>query len=266
MDVVRIGAALRAVRLRHRWRQTDVARRAGVSDQTVSRLERGRAAHVTFHTLEAVATALDMSLDVRPRWRGGELDRIQNAAHGAMHETLARMLRPPTWELAPEVSFSIYGERGVIDALAFHAASRSLLVVELKTAIVDVQGMLGSVDRYVRLAPRLAAERGWSVGVVGAALLLQETRTNRRRVSEHAAVLRAAFPVDGRTLRAWVAAPSGPIRSMAFLPDRPPTSLRLSSIGVQRVRASGPSAAISRQAAPSTSGVDVARNDRGRSS
>jgi transcriptional regulator with XRE-family HTH domain len=264
MDGVRIGAALRAVRLRHRWRQADVARRAGVSDQTVSRLERGRAANVTVHTLEAVAFALDMSLDVRPRWRGGELDRVLNAAHAAMHETLARMLRPPMWDLAPEVSFSVFGERGVIDALAFHGASRSLLVIELKTAIVDVQGMLGSVDRYVRLAPRLAAERGWPADVVAAAILVRESRTNRRRVSEHAAVLRAAYPRDGRTLRAWIAAPSGPIRSMAFLPNRHATSVRSPSAGVQRVRAPRPSAPTSREPARPTPGVGMAETDEGR--
>ncbi len=51
------------------------------------------------------------------------------------------------WLAQPEVSFAIYGERGVIDILAFHPRSRALLVIELKTGIVDVQALIGTVDR-----------------------------------------------------------------------------------------------------------------------
>lgn len=47
----------------------------------------------------------------------------------------------------PEVSFSIYGERGVIDLLAWHGPSRTLLVIELKTEVVDAAEMLGVLDR-----------------------------------------------------------------------------------------------------------------------
>ena len=45
--------------------------------------------------------------------------------------------------LAPEVSFSIYGERGVIDILAWHPGRRALLIIELKTDIVDVNELVG---------------------------------------------------------------------------------------------------------------------------
>jgi hypothetical protein len=63
--------------------------------------------------------------------------------------------------VVPEVSFSIFGERGVIDVLAWHAATRTILVIELKTVIADVNELIGNVDRKRRLAPRVAAERGW---------------------------------------------------------------------------------------------------------
>ncbi len=48
-----------------------------------------------------------------------------------------------------------------IDILAWHAASRSLLVIELKTELVDVQETVGTLDRKRRLAAQVAAERGW---------------------------------------------------------------------------------------------------------
>jgi hypothetical protein len=59
------------------------------------------------------------------------------------------------------------GERGIIDVLAWHAGRRCLLVIELKTELVDPAALLAQVDRYRRLALALARERGW--GVAGAA-------------------------------------------------------------------------------------------------
>ena len=68
-----------------------------------------------------------------------------------MHEALARFLLGfPEWIARPEVSFSIYGERGVIDLLAWHAATRSLLVVELKTELIDLQDLVSVLDRKRR--------------------------------------------------------------------------------------------------------------------
>ena len=62
------------------------------------------------------------------------------------------------------MSFSIGRERGVIDSLAVHAASRASLVIELKTEIVDVNELIATFDRKARLAQRIATERGWGSG------------------------------------------------------------------------------------------------------
>ena len=51
------------------------------------------------------------------------------------------------------------GERGVIDILAWHAATRTLLVIELKTEIVDINELMGTVDRKRRLAATVAREQ-----------------------------------------------------------------------------------------------------------
>ena len=62
-----------------------------------------------------------------------------NSKHSAMAETMTRWFgRQPGWVVRPEVSFSIYGERGVIDFIAWHAVRRALLLIELKTELVDV--------------------------------------------------------------------------------------------------------------------------------
>jgi transcriptional regulator with XRE-family HTH domain len=218
MDPLRLAAVFRAVRIRKRWRQQDVARAAGVSRATIARAENASLVELPLRTILRIAVALDIRIDLLGRWRGGELDRMLNAGHAAMHEAVAETLaRLPGWAFRPEVSFAVFGERGVIDILAFHAATGSLLVIELKTQLVDVQGLIGSVDRYVRLAPTIARDLGWTVRHVCAWVLLSESTTNRRRVSQHATVLGAAFPTNGRRMRAWLKQPDAPMRALSFL-------------------------------------------------
>lgn len=116
---MRIGAALRAVRVRRRWRQSDVAARAGVSRATVSLAERGHLGRMPLDTIRRMAQVLDVRLDLVARWRGGELHRLLHARHSALHESVAVYLASlAEWQFLPEVSFAIYGERGVIDILA----------------------------------------------------------------------------------------------------------------------------------------------------
>ncbi|HEX5825378.1 MAG TPA: helix-turn-helix domain-containing protein [Candidatus Limnocylindrales bacterium] len=211
MDDQRVGSTLRAVRMRRRWRQLDLASAAGVSASLVSRLEHGRIDRIPVGTVRRVLAILDIRLDLVVRWHGGDLDRLLNARHSALHEELARWLadRYPEWVVAPEVSFSIYGERGVIDMLAWHPACRALLIVELKTDIVDINALLGTHDRRRRLAGRIAEERGWPAEIIGSVLIVANSRTNRRRLAAHDAVLRNSLPDDGRRLRAWLDDPSG---------------------------------------------------------
>jgi hypothetical protein len=174
-----------------------------------------------------------------------------------MHESLATLFAGSAWETAPEVSFSIYGERGVIDVLAFHHPTRSLLVVELKTDLVDVQELIGAVDRYRRLAAQIAADRGWLAATTSAWVAVRDTRTNRRRVAAHARVLRSAFPTDGRRLRPWLRAPSGAVACLSFLPDSSGMSVSASSSGVQRVRL--PHSSVGRVARSGQGGRTVTR-------
>ena len=164
MDDLRIGAAFRAVRIRRRLRQVDVAERAGVSRAFVSLVERGHLDRVSLGTLRTLGRALDIRIDAIARWRGGELDRLVNARHSVLHESVAgAFTRRPGWTIVPEVSFSVYGERGAIDLLAFHRESGCLLVIELKSEIVDVNELVGTLDRKARLAPGIALGLGWTV-------------------------------------------------------------------------------------------------------
>ena len=91
-------------------------------------------------------------------------------------------------------------------------------MIELKTEIVDVQGMLGTLDRKRRLAARIARARGWVPAVVATWLIVSSSRTNRRRVDAHRTMLRNALPGDGRAMNAWLVAPRGSIAALSFWP------------------------------------------------
>ena len=162
MDDQRLGALLRAIRIRRRLRQADVAAGTGVERSWVSRIERGHLRDVSTGRLRAIAGVLEVGLEIVPSWRGGEVSRVVNERHSRLHELFAAHLaRTPGWEFATEVSFSFWGERGVIDILAWHATRGVLLVIELKTEIPDPAGLIAQVGRYRRLAPGIGRERGW---------------------------------------------------------------------------------------------------------
>jgi len=218
VDDFRLAAAIRQVRQSRGWRQVDLAERCGRSKSVISRLEHGDVGSQSIDTVRAVAQALEIRVDLVPRWRAGDLDRLLNRAHSGLHESVAQAFRTrwPAWNLIPEATFSVYGERGSIDLLAWHPGRRALLVVELKTAIVDVNELLSTLDRKRRLAGRIAADHGWDPHAVSAWLIVTNDRTNRRRVIAHAAMLGSALP-DGRaTLLRWLRDPTGRVAGHSF--------------------------------------------------
>jgi transcriptional regulator with XRE-family HTH domain len=218
MDDQRVGATIRAVRVRRGWRQTDLATRSGVSPATISRLERGHPGSLTLDTIRRVSAALDIRVDLVPRWRAGDLDRLLNAKHSELHELVARWFARelPAWILAPEVSYSIYGERGVVDIVAWHPGRRAILVIELKTDIVDVNQLIGKVGEKARLIRQIVRDRGWDPLTISTWVIVADGRTNRARLASHHAVLRAAFPSDGPQVRRWLANPVDAIAGLSM--------------------------------------------------
>lgn len=197
--------------MRHRlgWRQEDLGRRCGMSQTAVSRVERGVVAGVPIGLVERLVVALGGELDMRVRWRGEELDRLLDATHAAIGETLVEILTGLGWECAVEATFAIRGELGSVDVLGWHPPTGRLLVVESKSVVPDLQKMLGSLDRKVRLAREIAAQRGWRSTGVARAIVLAGTTRNRARAERFGTTLRAVLPDDGRTLRRWLARPEG---------------------------------------------------------
>lgn len=218
-DDIQVGRMVRDVRLARNLRQVDVAVRAGVTRQLVSRLERGLVEGMPVGSLRAISRALGMPSILSLGWRTPEIDRLRDRVHAAMVESVASMLSSLRWELAPEHSFNHYGERGSADILAWHDPSRTLLIIETKSRIWDLQETLFALDRKRRVLPGLVArERGWRIGAVGVLLVLPEMSTHRHVVARHSATFRAALPHRQIEVRDWLAAPVGDLRGLCFLP------------------------------------------------
>ena len=236
MDDQRIGALLRVVRVRRGLRQLDVARLAGVSDQTVSRIERGQLQSLSVASIRRVARVLEARVDLTVWSRAGDIERVASSRHAALVESLIGWLSDNGWVARPEVSFSVGGERGLVDIVAWHPETRSLLLIEVKTEIVDVGELVGTFDRKRRLAPTIARQCGWEPLAYSSALVIADSKVNHRRVAAHGATFGSALPDGGQRFRSFVRRPSAPFAGVAFWPNRHPGSARPLAGGVRRVR------------------------------
>ncbi len=208
MDGVRVGRIIRALRIRRSWRQADLADRVGCSQALIARVERGGADRLTGARLERIVLALGARLVLRVDWNGEAADRLLDADHASLVEDVVGILRRAGWIATPEVTFAIGAERGSIDILAWHAESATLLVIEVKSVVPDVQAMLAIHDRKVRLADRVAAQHEWPPKRIGSLLVIAESRTSRRRVEAHAATFHARFPARAAAVRRFIADPA----------------------------------------------------------
>jgi transcriptional regulator with XRE-family HTH domain len=237
MDDIGVGRLIRLARIRRTWTQLDLATRAGVSRTAVSRVERGHLGQMPLDTVRKIAAALEIRVELRPRARAIDIDRVVNARHtelaGYVIDWLSRF---PGWVVRPEVSFSEFGERGSIDLLCWHAATGSLLVIELKTELLDFGAMLATLHTKLRLARVIARGLGWDATAVSSCLLVADSTTNRRRAMAHRALLGSALPVDARELTRWLKKPAGVVRALRFVPDARPGHVRSDFAGPTRVR------------------------------
>lgn len=234
----RFGRLLRAERRRRGMRQIDVEAASGVDQTTISLIERGMVAGLTVARIRRAAASLGIGVELHAR--GAPLTLV-DAKHASHAEMLLAILRRQGWATLAEYTFNHYGERGSLDVVAWHPDHRALLIVEVKTRIVDVQELLATFDRKCRIVPRLlATERGWRPTVIGRLLLVADGATQRRIVAAHEHTFSAAFPDRSRRARQWLRYPSGPLAALWFLsPTNPGRGNRL-RFGSERVRHPAP--------------------------
>ena len=217
MDDAQIGSAVRAVRIRSNLTQADVAKAAFVRRYEVSCLEQGKFNNMTVGMLRRILRAVGMWIDLKPNWKGVNLERLVHGAHTALQEAvLAYVNGLEGWVGRPEVSFAVHRERGVIDVLAWHEATRTLVIIEIKTLLVDPAELVAKMGQRSRLALQIAATQGWRPKQVATWVIFTDTRTNRRQVGEHRELLQGLAQMDGRQVRAWLRSPTGPMSALSF--------------------------------------------------
>ena len=220
------GRLIAAVRRHLGQRQIDVGRTAGVDQKVVSLLENGRFERVSVDRFRKVCAALGIEPVLELRWRGGQGDRLIDRDHARIVEAVVAELVRLGWETLPEFTFNVYGDRGSVDILAWHPTKRVLLLIEVKTRLTDLQRLLMSVSRKVRLVPPLVAEdRGWKRVALGHLVVILDTRSNRSTVARHQATFAASFPSRTADVRAWLRSPAGDLAGLWFLALRRETHL-----------------------------------------
>jgi hypothetical protein len=111
------------------------------------------------------------------------------------------------WIARAEVSFNHYGDRGRCDLLAWHPATRTILIVEVKSRLGDIQDTLGRLDVKARLGGLLAGQVGWDeLGLVVPALVLPDNRSARRVLMRHESLFHR-YGTRGITALAWLRSP-----------------------------------------------------------
>lgn len=212
--------AVRARRHQRGWRLEDLAAAAGVGATACSLLERGRVDRLTVRTARAIAHAVDLPLGWDIGWQRQEIDRLLDADHAGLGSLVVRRLESWGWIVRLEVSFNEYGDRGRIDILAMHPVRNVLLVTELKTLIVDAQDLLGTLDVKTRVAPAVARRIGWPPARVVPAIMVSDSTTNRRRVTQLGPLL-GRFDCRGRAALAWLRDPVEPVTGVLMLTEVP---------------------------------------------
>jgi transcriptional regulator with XRE-family HTH domain len=181
----RIGREASIARLSLGWTQATVARRAAVSQASVSRLEAGGTG-LTIRVVNAVLTALGLnfSLQVYPGdgvnlRDSGQLDQAEQIRSIAHHE----------WRISFEEPIGD-GSRRAADILMQNGVGA--VPIELEGNLLDLQAQLRS-GRLKREA--LQHRLGRPVAFV---LALRDTERNRAAVAAHLGILRAALPAASR--------------------------------------------------------------------
>lgn len=178
---------------------------------------------MSVRAVRAIAGAVDLPVGWDIGWRRQEIDRLLDHDHSMLAVRVIRRLESWGWIIRAEVSFNHYGDRGRIDVLGFHPMARALVVVELKTLVVDGQDVLGALDVKARVAPHVARELGWQPLVVVPALIVADSTTNRRRLKLLEPLL-GRYDIRGPAAQAWLRRPREQHPSGLLLLTTPPAN------------------------------------------
>jgi hypothetical protein len=201
-------------------------------------IERGHGDRLAVATVRRVFAALDARWEPTVSWRGGDLDRLLDEDHARLAGDVSRRLAAAGWEVAVEVTYSEYGERGSIDVIGVRRDLVAIVVVEVKSELTTIEGTIRKLDEKVRIVrDSLGRARfGFTPRIVGRLIVLPSTNVARRRVARSADVLDVAFRDRGSVVRSWLRKPKGDLGGIIFVSDTNPGGDKRADGGPKRVR------------------------------
>src|SRR3954454_2118841 len=174
----REGAKVRAARKHRRLRQIDLGQRAGLSQPTISQMERGEGGSLSLESWQQVALVLALPLDVT---LGRDLlEEPADAGHLAIEELVLRMGRLRGFERTFELP-SKPANPSLSTDVGLHDDKRRLLIqVECVNTFGNVNGAVRSSDRKRAEAEALAIAIGYGEPyAVRQLCVVRATRRNR---------------------------------------------------------------------------------------
>jgi transcriptional regulator with XRE-family HTH domain len=206
-----VGRLIHDVRVAMGLTQAELSRRSGVSQSQISRIERGRLEDLSIAVLDGLMRALGIRY-----WLETERPQISRSTSDLVHARcsayVGRRLRAWGWMVSGEVEVGGDRSRGWIDLLAYHPTTKLLLVIEVKTEIVDVGAIERTLNWYSREASNAARRLGWRPIRTSAALLVLDSRSNDDRISSNRSIFGHRFPGRAPQLREVIAKGVGPVQ------------------------------------------------------
>jgi transcriptional regulator with XRE-family HTH domain len=185
----RIGIGLRDSRLALGLAQTEVADRAGISQASWSRIERGVAGAASLATLSACAAAVGTQLAAFIEARPGS-DLPRDSEHLRRQELVIELARGGGWSAQPELAIDPRAERSrSIDVHLARFGGAERAVVEIVDLMTDGGAELRNLADKVAAVRRTAASGSRVRGL----LILRATARNRATLAEFPGVFAARF-------------------------------------------------------------------------
>lgn len=195
-----VATAVTSARQDLGWSQRQLAARAGVSQSLVAIAEAGRPG-ASIESLERMAAALGLriALDSRPPVIVGDRRQV-DAAHARCEGALRTALARSGLACLTEVAVADGPVRGWIDLVAYRAATRRLVVVEVKTQLTDLGGLERQVELYARTCLPATRALGWRPSEILVVVAVLATADVDAFILANRALLAHAFPCRGDRL------------------------------------------------------------------
>lgn len=204
---LRLAVIVKDGRQALRWSKSELGFQSGVSRQMVGEIEAARA-NASLDVIAALLEALGITLELLAKGPVVIDARRHDAAHAICSAYVQRRLEALGWLVAREVRIEQGRYLGWIDLLAFHEATGTLLVIEVKTRLDDAGAIERSMDWHMSTAMRAARRLGWHPKRLTGWLLALATAEVDDALRRTRTIWDRAFPKRAAELALTIADPS----------------------------------------------------------